>query len=493
MQAYQNNKVGTLLFVCEIVDVDTYQLYYANLLPIDIKDILEKSKGKTSTSFKIIPIDSDEDSVKSLKSICLNFLRESRKQINIPIKHVEEENIKEINFQVNIPGNKYDLSKIVKSDLYLYATTKDGEKIALPKAETYYAGQDIIANISIDGVKYYDRFKRVFSSEQKEYMKIGQAVSINVKNSSITFTPKGNIENRIRDLSFFLKFYENEYFDINDEKMRFKIDKSHKIDKYKTMLDDLQKTKEAIDYFEIDLNENLDLIDAQSILNLNKITNFYFGNITKDIKEMQIYYMDISKTRLVFYIIKDEVSNRFKIMNFFKENDIRCFIDKIQISKYMFLAKQDINFLLKCNINYSDMVNSLKKYYCKELVTEYNQMELILIKCFDKQRNEKLLVAIENLNDFILQNEENDSRYIEIVNKMQIIKRKRPLSFEEQKAINDLTISEDNENYKKLQCAKDILLDRDFDLKLHFSKMSDTEKNEFKEMPIYNLIKKGIL
>lgn len=78
--------------VVDIVDIEHYQIYYANLLPVDLKQILEngkKSKAKKPTkTVKIKPI--VEASQSSLKNICLNFIYNSKSQMGIPIKDIEE-------------------------------------------------------------------------------------------------------------------------------------------------------------------------------------------------------------------------------------------------------------------------------------------------------------------------------------------------------------------------------------------------------------------
>ena len=57
LRAYQKEKRGTLLFVVEIIDSENTQIYYANLLPVDLKEILEKVKENQKTvTINIKPI-----------------------------------------------------------------------------------------------------------------------------------------------------------------------------------------------------------------------------------------------------------------------------------------------------------------------------------------------------------------------------------------------------------------------------------------------------
>ena len=81
---YQKQNNGTLLLVVDIVDNLTYQIYYANLLPVDLKQLIESNKSKakkTKISILLKPI--NESSVSSLKNICRNFALNSKRQIDI--------------------------------------------------------------------------------------------------------------------------------------------------------------------------------------------------------------------------------------------------------------------------------------------------------------------------------------------------------------------------------------------------------------------------
>lgn len=67
---YQKQNNGTLLLVVDIADNLMYQIYYANLLPVDLKHLIESSKSKAKKpkiSILLKPI--KESSVSSLKNI----------------------------------------------------------------------------------------------------------------------------------------------------------------------------------------------------------------------------------------------------------------------------------------------------------------------------------------------------------------------------------------------------------------------------------------
>lgn len=135
LRAYQREKNGTLLLVVEIVDYANTKLYYANLLPVDLEEILKKMKDDQKTvTISIKPI--KEKSASSLKMICLNFLKNSKLQMNIEIKNIDElENIEKISFSIT-GDREYIEEYLFDNDVYTYGIeNKTGKIYALPKLQ----------------------------------------------------------------------------------------------------------------------------------------------------------------------------------------------------------------------------------------------------------------------------------------------------------------------------------------------------------------------
>ena len=75
LRAYQKDKKGVLLFVVEMTDSENTQIYYANLLPVDLKEILGRVKeNQKKISIDIKPIkEKSPSSMKMIKYIKLNL------------------------------------------------------------------------------------------------------------------------------------------------------------------------------------------------------------------------------------------------------------------------------------------------------------------------------------------------------------------------------------------------------------------------------------
>ena len=120
----------------------------------------------------------------------------------------------------------------------------------------------------------------------------------------------------------------------------------------------------------------------------------------------------------------------------------------------------------------------------EETIERYNLWMLEVIKAYDESNNIKFLELADYINERILEHRDNA---VDIINKMQIVKRKRALNYKEKDLIYDLKDAEDD---LIIQCGIAILLDNKSDYERFFSKLSENEKNAFKEFPIYNLLDK---
>ena len=134
------------------------------------------------------------------------------------------------------------------------------------------------------------------------------------------------------------------------------------------------------------------------------------------------------------------------------------------------------------NININIMKNSFEKYeYNDEICLRYNIFVLELIKAYDKSNDKEWLNFAEYLIDKILE-------FIDLpeymINKLQIIKRKRKLSQYEKEELYDIR---EKEKDIMIQCGIAILLENQSDFERFFARLDD--KDTFKKFPIYNLIK----
>lgn len=171
------------------------------------------------------------------------------------------------------------------------------------------------------------------------------------------------------------------------------------------------------------------------------------------------------------------MSNVVKVF-YYDENE-----KEILVSPYINMSKK--NLLEYSNVDIDIIKETFNSLDSKEETIErYNLWMLEVIKAYDESNNIKFLELADYINERILEHRDNA---VDVINKMQIVKRKRALNYKEKDLIYDLKDAEDD---LIIQCGIAILLDNKSDYERFFSKLSENEKNAFKEFPIYNLLDK---
>ncbi len=493
LRAYQKDKKGILLFVVEIIDYAHTKLFYANLLPVDLEEILNKVKeNQEEISIDIKPI--KEKSSSSLKMICLNFLKNANEQINIAIKSIDEiKDIKEIKIPI-IGEEKYMEDYLFNNDIYSYAIDKEtNEKIALPKLKELEKFSTNKVNVSVSGREYYNNITFV-KNKNEEYIIYGKSTKIYLSENKITFKIKGNVYERIRDINFIVNLINSKAITIDGKNIVLPVqveDKQEKeyISNIKNDLIRLEKIKCLFDKFNIKFNIDLDNLSDKDWRNLDLFIHINDGKPTKQVQESKLYNIEIANYKIAFIALVDENKN-IKVYNYFSDlsNVVKVFYydeneKEILVSPYINMSKK--NLLEYSNVDIDIIKETFNSLDSKEETIErYNLWMLEVIKAYDESNNIKFLELADYINERILEHRDNA---VDVINKMQIVKRKRALNYKEKDLIYDLKDAEDD---LIIQCGIAILLDNKSDYERFFSKLSENEKNAFKEFPIYNLLDK---
>lgn len=491
LRAYQKDKKGVLLFVVEMTDSENTKIFYANLLPVDLKEILERVKENQKTiSIDIKPI--KEKSPSSMKMICLNFLKNSNEQMNIEIKNIDEiDKVHKIEFTV-VGEEKYLEEYLFNNDIYSYVFDEiTNKKYALPKLKEIQKYQTNKVDVKIKDKIYYNQIT-IIKNREEEYILYGRSTKIYLDRNKINFKLKGNVYERINDAKFIIDLLNNMEMTVKDKTISLpvnteKIQKEKYIESLKQDLDYLNKMKDLFEKFNIKFEKDLDTLDERSLTNLKRFARLNDGILIDGLKESGIHFIEIAGYCIAFFVSIDS-NKKVEVYNYFDDlsGKIRVFYfysnkNKISISPYINLTAE--NLISFSNINIDIIKKSFDSpEYSEETCLRYNLWLLELIKAYDESNEKKWLEFAEYLIDKILEFS-NSPAYL--INKLQIIKRIRNLNQEEK---NELYEIKENEKDDMIQCGIAILLDNLSDFERHFNNLEN--KEEFKKFPIYNLIKK---
>lgn len=493
LKNYQKTGSGTLFFVVEIINSCTTKIYYRNLLPVDIKGILDKIKENQKTvSILCKPIIPKTPS--SMRCVCLNFAKNSQLQQGAIIKNINE--LKDIH-NIEIPliiDKESDFDDFLFSqnvDIYSYATLENGQKFALPKFEKLCKFGEVKARIKVGKKEYYNTIT-FFRNKDGNSALIGKSLICYLYKNNIMFKLNGNLYERIKDINFILDVINNNGFYIND----FKFEGINKdtfgeefLINIKNELENLEKLKMLFEKYNIKFDVDFSLLQESDWKNILIFQQINEGKYLKANLNMNLYHIDIYTFKIIFLTVKN--ANSFDTYNYFSDlkNFIKVFyFDSEQkeeaMSPYVNLTEEHI--LEASNFNTEIVKQSFTELdSTKEVTCEYiRNFVLTLLKAYDKDNTRTdILDLAYDLNELI---KIEKTKVIDKINAYQILKRKRSLSEQE---IDELYIIKDSNDDIAVQVAISLLLDNKSDFNRYFNKLNIEEQELLKQFPIYHFNK----
>ena len=319
----------------------------------------------------------------------------------------------------------------------------------------------------------------------KEVIKMGKGIILD--GYKVTITPTGNINERIKDVEFFMDLYEYQKINIDGHEFNFQLNTTSRDEKVilqeKEYLKWLKDVKSVFEKFNIFLDTDLKIFNNEDFKNINNLIELCNGNFDKVKTFNKLYYTKINRYKII-YIIRKRDNGKIDLINFYSDlsNIYKVILtienEKILVSPYLQLTENDL--LEHINLNYEVVKKSFDDI---DIKIEPAIVEFVLncLRAYDKNNNEEMLKLALYVNDKLL---EKNSSSINIINKLQILKRMRNLEADE---IAQLISIRDKENDKKIKVGISILLESNFEVDKYFNELSSEEKKKFETFPIFNL------
>lgn len=490
LKGYQKEVKGTLLFVVDFKTIDDYKIFYCNLLPVDIYQILKKlDDNQKFTSLKLKEI--NDKGVLSFKNVCINFYKNSNKQAGKRI--IDETEFGKIeNFQTEVVVNANEYEEYIETaDVYSYAQLKDThEEVVTIKGEwTSYS--TIKKDIVIENKKYYSDFTAM--GTKKDKFIIGP-ITINFIDNKVHIDLKGTLQKRVKDLKFILSLFKYQYIMIDDVKLEFPFVNQEKInrniDLFNKQLNYFEKIVKVFKFFNTEFDMNYEDLSEIDLKNLHRLMNLFDGCFGDEIKELQKYYIQINKYKFIFLIVKSSK----RLYNFYSKeiiDNMICFFKfenkEVKTSIYANLVPEE--FIGMNNFNSKLIIKSFKNIeLTKEVCDSINQLILMFINVYDDTKNSEYINIADSLSQINCKNRNND---IDIINAKQIKYRKKGcLSTNDKKLLSDISKKEENRENYQILCCISLLVNNYYSFEENFSKMFKKEQGDFKKYPIYNLASK---
>uniref|UniRef100_UPI001106B1E8 DUF4365 domain-containing protein n=2 Tax=Anaerofustis TaxID=264995 RepID=UPI001106B1E8 len=225
------NDGGCMFFVVYIGNNGlTKKIYYDELTPIKLRQILSESKKQKNKSLhlKEFPVDNNEKN-----TVFLNCLQNCEKQKSFKdcelfsLDELTQKNVLEDLFIPVEFAGKFNLQTfLLKNDFYIYAKIK-GSSVLHPIniiLKNIHTHQIIDGLITIDDKVFYKNFE-VEKTAIEKIIHIGESFSIHfIENSNevnFRYNNSKKLSVLVHDLNFFLTYIEKGYFNIDNVRIPF--------------------------------------------------------------------------------------------------------------------------------------------------------------------------------------------------------------------------------------------------------------------------------
>ena len=229
-------KDGTILLLCLFKDdSDEYKIYYAKLLPYNIRKMLKQyASSKIKIDMKEIVSSSH------FENICRNFNIDRNMQKGIKENIFNEDNLllqsgkvsKFYLWDKNL--DNFNPQNLVGTWKYIYTLDENGYTINISYGELTNLVENLNAKIFDKDKEYvYDDVKLKTLVDCQEVL-FGKAFSLNITKKTFNIKICGTLSERIKQLKFISKIFKNGLFLIND--VEFKINLNKKEERFINLL-----------------------------------------------------------------------------------------------------------------------------------------------------------------------------------------------------------------------------------------------------------------
>lgn len=503
---------GTLFFVVYIEKEtgEILQIFYADLLPIRIMKILEQPQNSYAISFEQFPTDN-----KKKIEVVFDAYNEAQRQKSyagksLPtIDELSQKGILEsISFHVTHVGKELFPSTIPQvmegRSITLYANIK-GNPIGIPVEQyknitSVMTCQIVHKIIYVNKVAYYDHYSVQYSASHCKIIigncltittplftdtnKISVPITINIK-------VKGTLHEQIKGFEFIQAVFDNNGYEIDDTHIPIPLKEKgldEKIQEFSDRLDWLKYIHDLLQAMHVKKDLEIHNLSKDDEKNLNYLIAAMGERKPvqeKDKKTDCLQLLKISNIALGIIYIKH--TNGYYYMHDYFGNHLEVYWkndDKeTRISQFTFITMDD--FLKYDNMYLSMIVEDFKLLpHSEEVINEANLLMLEMIKAYDQSKNEELLDAAKQINEWLREYPKLIEKEICIINGCQIKIRKEQLSYRDKVTLFSIVEKSENINYR---AGAFILLGDIDEANKIFASFSEDQMHAFINYPIYTL------
>ncbi len=497
---YKTN--GAVLFVVEVDDSANTKIFYKQLLPVELKNLINRYGHQKKRQIILRALNDT-----NIDIVCSSFLTESRKQ---PINVVDHNPFKKQDFtSFRMTSLTFDPGKdtdIEEHDFTLYGVMGDLQiPIGLIK---------LIGEVS--------ESLETFIIEGTEYKDVLVEIEINKSTNNVIFTFENSLEIKVTDDRNF-KFDIKNFISIDTQlkilpiliallsgkEIIFKnaghvfdganINDPTILSKVKRLYQDFLNLKKAFNIMGVDIKtlfkDEPPTLQQKIRLFVDAVVNH---NFTNNDEGRRFYTFELGG--LIFLLYKQTGPNPHFINAFSEEVVIQdttleirdhkdILIKKCPISVYA--TMKPIELINIINIDFEILFKSFEKLTpIMEAFQFINDFCLNCVKAYDETKRIEFLHLANRIYSLHTGGLEKNEEQIIRINQMQILKRKDGCLSTEQ--TRELIQMKRNADSDQLHFCTSVLLGSSLEAQATFESFPDYIKDAYKEYPIYRLYKEQL-
>lgn len=501
---YKNS--GVIFFVVEIDQNRQEKIYYKQLLPLDLSDMIRRcnSKKSESTQIELRSIDNT-----NIDRVCRLFLKEKDLQplSLIENKHLLDEYFKTLTMRsLTIQPNLSNLHEMFNHDFFVYGVINELH-VPIEIARITSLSRDSTITIEINNVPHtYDINADL--NQDSFIITVEQVLQMNFAKSKlkVTLLDFHSLSSQLKIIPILLGFIEKKSIKILNNEVslnRTEEDPSNFYVGMKQHILFIRELEQAFLFFKI--NKEIEFKETRTGLSLikgldlliraSKHEDFSRIDLKLPTGDGFINLVIGDKTILLFlrnnnfiYPFNEELAQAFAILSYQKE-------DECYHSIYSLLTIESL--ISGVNIDFNTIQSSFDKFdpYCNE--SAYNTTIDFCLKCisaYDQSTKKELLYLADNILSKYrvsakIDNLDNETVII-YVNRLQISKRlHNSLTDNESDILINIKNSFDSNEFADIHFCTNILLESKVEAKRAYDRLDVESKKKYETMPIMKLYK----
>lgn len=510
LKAYLNEP--TIYIVCQEKNngKDTL-LFYRNLLPVTIKNLLKGKDKQNTVSVAMKPF---PDSLGDFENIAKVFWADAKKQVSFadkkPITFEDMKKRKIKNFSFVAPSRKMSpvdvMGYLSSHNSFLYAQIDKEFNIEVPisnEIESISFHNVVKRDVAVGGKVFFTEYKNDVK-DGRLIISIGDVLTfsflLNSDNPDCRATFRScskTLDDSIKDAEFILALDKEECLSFGDFPLHLKVNEQDLVKDLKERIEGWKKLKSVLAMLHVNRPLDLSTIKEGQERMIDVILHVFCTGESVSIghKENNLVLVEIGDLKILLWEAVDEKGNsrfgdffdgQISIRYKFKDNK------KYPASPFSYLQNEDL--WQRCdNVPFDALISSYEQLIDKNPhIFEMANLDLLyMLETYDKLSEEKslrkkdLLAYSEKLSCWMM-DKDNSERLKEMyfVNYCQVLKRENKLGEDELAKLRDLLSNEKSEPLMKVGVS--LLLEDKDNFEKWLSKCTKEDAANLKRFPIWH-------